>query len=692
MAFRQVFIVSAKRTPFGTFGGKMRDMSASELGGIASKAALASLPKELPIDSVVFGNVIQTDTTGPYLARHIGHRVNLPVQVPALTINRLCGSGFQSVINGVHEILLGESEVVLAGGTESMSKAPYHLPGSSRWGQRYGVDPKLEDSLAAGLIDQYPTNTPMGITSENLAEKYGITREQCDEFALLSQQRYVAAQKHGRFEAEIVPVEVKVKKSVESLSLDEHPRPQTTLESLAKLNPAFKKGGVTTAGNASGINDGAAAVVIASEHAVNKYGLTPLARIVSWQAVGVDPTIMGIGPVPAIKGALERAGLSLGDMELIEVNEAFAAQYLAVEKELGLNREITNANGGAIALGHPLGASGARILGHLTHELQRTKKKYAIGSACIGGGQVCMMMIICLNVLRERRNFVPIGLARWYRHGARESFLYESWDSPCCLLCSPPVQRLIEIKWHEVDYARKSTELSQFFNTLRIPTLPNLDSYFSSRTQSKATLLFGDCILPPVSLLRFVTCQKNSLRKGVAFHLLYVPYALRNRLSHFSSKLPQTNAANHTDPAAHSSAHSAYVTSEDLRGRPAAADRRHRRLLRSRLHRRRTVLVWRAGKVVGAEDRARRVWTPSLPPVDLSSPSSEPTSSSLQPRLLSPPLLVRRASYGYLASRCCPLHRVHFPSGPPILRRNARPGRPRHWDRRVYRARCGRWH
>ncbi|CAO3666524.1 unnamed protein product [Umbelopsis vinacea] len=389
MALRQVYIVAAKRTPFGTFGGKLRSLSAAELGGLASKAALASLPANTPISSTIFGNVLQTDSAGAYLARHVGHRAGLPFEVPALTVNRLCGSGFQSVVNGVHEILTGESDIVLAGGAENMSKAPYTVDGDkTRWGTRYGVDLKMEDSLAAALVDQYPVQTPMGITSENLASKYDITREQCDEFALLSQQRYAQAASQGVFETEIVPVEVKGKKGPETVKNDEHPRPQTTAESLAKLKPVFKRdGGVTTAGNASGINDGAAALVIASEDAVNKYGLTPLARIVSWQSSGVDPKIMGIGPVPAIQGALKRAQLSLDKMDLIEVNEAFAAQFLAVEKELGLDRAKTNRNGGAIAIGHPLGASGARILTHLTHELHRTKSQFALGSACIGGGQ-----------------------------------------------------------------------------------------------------------------------------------------------------------------------------------------------------------------------------------------------------------------------------------------------------------------
>ncbi|KAG0164107.1 hypothetical protein DFQ28_010826 [Apophysomyces sp. BC1034] len=387
MALRQVFIVSAKRTPFGTFGGQLKGLKASELGGLASKAALATLPKDLPVDSVIFGNVLQSDTSGAYLARHVGHRAGLPVHVPALTVNRLCGSGLQSVVNGAHEILLGESEIVLTGGAENMSMSPFTLSGETRWGAKLGVDLQLKDTLWTALTDQYPTPTPMGITAENLAAKYGITKDQCDEFALLSQQRYEKSAKNGIFDAEITPVEIKGRKGPVIVSKDEHPREGLTLESLTKLKPVFKKDGVTSAANASGINDGAAALVLASEDAVKKYGLEPLARVVSWQASAVEPTLMGIGPVPAINGALKRGNLTLDQMDLIEVNEAFAAQYLAVEKELGLNREKTNINGGAIALGHPLGASGARILTHLSHALQRTKSRYAVGSACIGGGQ-----------------------------------------------------------------------------------------------------------------------------------------------------------------------------------------------------------------------------------------------------------------------------------------------------------------
>ncbi|KAI8353415.1 Thiolase, N-terminal domain-containing protein [Mortierella sp. GBAus27b] len=382
-----IFIVAAKRTPFGAFGGKLKDYTASELGAFASKAALADLGKEVPIDSVIVGNVAQTDAAGAYLARHVGLRSGLGITVPALTVNRLCGSGFQSVINAAQEIKSGDANIVLTGGSESMSLAPFALRKVRFDSPRFGVDLKLEDTLAAALVDRFPTETPMAITAENLAVEHGITRLQCDEYALLSQQRWAAAHAEGRFDAEIVPVEYKVKKTVETLSHDEHPRPKTTLETLAKLPPVFKKDGTVTAGNASGISDGAGAVIVASENAVKEHGLKPLAKVVSWQVTAVEPTIMGIGPVTAIQGALKKAGLGLKDMDLIEVNEAFAAQYLSVEKVLGLDRNKTNLNGGAIALGHPLGSSGSRIIAHLTHELQRTKGKYAIGSACIGGGQ-----------------------------------------------------------------------------------------------------------------------------------------------------------------------------------------------------------------------------------------------------------------------------------------------------------------
>ncbi|UZJ51795.1 hypothetical protein CBS101457_001115 [Exobasidium rhododendri] len=388
------FIVASKRTPFGAFGGKLANLTAAELGGIASKAALAELPSETKIDATIFGNVHSSDNSIPYLARHIGHYAGLPVTTPALNVNRLCGSGFQSIINAVQEIKVGDSNVVLTGGTENMSMAPYTLHGVRFGNTRFGVDLKLVDSLAAALTDVYPKPTPMGITAENLAQKYSITRQQCDEFALLSQQRWQEASEAGAFKDEIVPVEVKVKKSTESMSVDEHPRGKTTIESLAKLPSVFKKEGTVTAGNASGICDGAAANIIASESAVKEYDLKPLARIVSYGVTACEPSIMGIGPVEAIKLAMSRAGgLTMQDIDMIEVNEAFAAQFLSVQKELELPIEKTNMFGGAIALGHPLGASGARIMANLAHNLHRLDKKYAIGAACIGGGQGIAIVI-----------------------------------------------------------------------------------------------------------------------------------------------------------------------------------------------------------------------------------------------------------------------------------------------------------
>lgn len=381
------FIVGAKRTPFGAFGGKLSNVSPAWLGGIASKAALAQLPSNVIPSSTVFGQVLYVDSSAPYLARHVGHYAGLPITTPALTINRLCGSGFQTVINAVQEIKSGDSDVVLTGGAENMSMSPFVMQGMRFSGARLGTDIKLIDTLMHSLTDSVPVPTPMGITAENLAVKYGITRTQCDEFALQSQQRWAKANSDGAFKDEIVPVEVKVKKSTEMLEVDEHPRPQTTIEQLAKLPSVFKKEGVVSAGNASGICDGGAANVIASEEAVNKHSLKPLARIVSYGVTACEPSIMGIGPVEAIKMALGRAGKSIADMDIIEVNEAFAAQFLSVQKELELPNDKTNMFGGAIALGHPLAVSGTRILTNLTYNLHRLDKKYALGSACIGGGQ-----------------------------------------------------------------------------------------------------------------------------------------------------------------------------------------------------------------------------------------------------------------------------------------------------------------
>ena len=388
---RPIYIVAAKRTPFGTFGGKLKDQSAIDLGVVATKAALAAgnVPADA-IDHVVFGNVSQTSADALYMARHIGLKAGVPVSVPALTVNRLCGSGFQAIISGAHEILAGDAEIVLVGGTENMSQAPYAARGL-RWGTKFGTDPKLEDTLWSSLFDPY-AGCAMAVTAENLAEKHGLTREQCDAYGLRSQQAWAAAHAAGRFKDELAPVELKGRKGPELFETDEHPR-ETTLEGMAKLPPVFKKDGVVSAGNASGICDGAGALILATEDAIKRHGLTPLARVVQWHTAGVDPTIMGIGPVPAIRGALERAGIAQGDVDLFEINEAFAPQFLACEKELGLDRERTNVDGGAIALGHPLAASGARITTHLVHELRRRSGRYAVGSACIGGGQGIAIVI-----------------------------------------------------------------------------------------------------------------------------------------------------------------------------------------------------------------------------------------------------------------------------------------------------------
>src|ERR1700685_4538355 len=387
-----IAIVSGARTPFGRYCGKLKDFTAQELGGVAAKGAIdraAIDPREF--DHVVFGNAQQTSGDALYGARHVGLKAGLPIETPALTVNRLCGSGFQAVVNGGEQLLLGESEAVLVGGTENMTQAPHVLRGA-RDGWSFGKAPQVGDTLWDALTDSY-CNTPMAVTAENLATKYGITRQQCDEYALSSQQRWAAANEKGLFKDEIVPIKLTSKKGAVSFAVDEHPRPQSTLETLAKLAPVFKKDGVVTAGNASGICDGAAALVLTSEEYAKSKGLKPLARLVQWGIAGVDPNIMGIGPAPAIRSALARAELKQADVDLFEVNEAFAPQYLAVEKELGLDRARTNVDGGAIALGHPLGASGARITGHLVYELARRKGRYAIGSACIGGGQGIAVLI-----------------------------------------------------------------------------------------------------------------------------------------------------------------------------------------------------------------------------------------------------------------------------------------------------------
>ena len=382
---REIFILGGARTPMTEYAGALRDISALELGAVASHGALARSGVEPGwVDHVVFGNVMQTSADAIYGARHVALKAGLPISVPALTVNRLCGSGIQSAVTGAQHIQLGEAEVVLAGGMESMSQAP-HVVRGLRNGLKLGQG-KLEDSLYEALLDPI-CGLFMAQTAERCAAKYSISREEQDKYALRSQQCADEAWKIGFFAEEVVPVEVKTRKGSTFVDKDDHMRADATLEGLAKLPPAFSKDGTVTAGNASGIVDGAAAIVIASEDAVARHGLTPLARLVSWAAVGVDPSLMGMGPAPAIRKLLERTNLTLDDIDLFEINEAFAAQYLAVEKELGLERAKVNVNGGAIALGHPLGMSGTRLILTLSMELRRRGLKRGIASACIGGGQ-----------------------------------------------------------------------------------------------------------------------------------------------------------------------------------------------------------------------------------------------------------------------------------------------------------------
>jgi len=382
---RDIVILAGARTPMGRYGGALRDFSAQELGGVAARAAIERAGVEpAEFDHVIFGNAQQTSGDAIYGARHVGLKAGLPKEVPALTVNRLCGSGMESIIQAAHRLMLGEARMVLAGGMESMSQAP-HVVRGARWGFKLG-EGKLEDSLMVALLDSYCGCT-MSDTAENLARERGITRQASDEYALLSQQRAEAAYKACRLKEEIIPVEIKSKKGSTLFSEDDHRRPETTLEGLAKLPAAFRADGIVTAGNASGIVDAAAAVVVTAEAIAKSKGKKPLGRLVSWAVAGVEPRLMGIGPVPASRQALEKAGLALKDIDLIEVNEAFAPQYLAVEKELGLDRERTNVNGGAIALGHPLGATGTRLVLTLLYELRRRGARYGLSTACIGGGQ-----------------------------------------------------------------------------------------------------------------------------------------------------------------------------------------------------------------------------------------------------------------------------------------------------------------
>ncbi len=386
---RDVLVLSGKRTGFGTFGGSLKDFSATDLGVISSRAAISAAGIDADqVDHTFVGNALQTSADAIYLARHVALRAGVPQERPALTVNRLCGSGFEAIVQGAKEIVLGEADVCLTGGTESMSQAP-HVVRGARWGKQLRLGPagpQFEDLLWEALLDTNCDLT-MAQTAEELAERYSVTREEADQVACNSQRRAKAAWDEGRFEAEITEVTIKTRRGETSYAADEHIRPDTTMEALAGLRPYFKKDGLVTAGNASGIGDGAASAVLASAEWAKSNGLEPIGRIVSWGFVGVEPQVMGIGPAPAARLALAKAGMTLGDMDLVEVNEAFAPQYKSVEKELGLDPEKTNVNGGAIAITHPLAASGARITIHLIHELRRRGGTFGLGSACIGGGQ-----------------------------------------------------------------------------------------------------------------------------------------------------------------------------------------------------------------------------------------------------------------------------------------------------------------
>ena len=397
MSTTDIVFLAGRRTPFGAFGGTLKSFTATDLGVHAAKAAIesAQITGE-EVDQVFFGNALQTSADAIYHARHVGLRAGVPITAPALTVNRLCGSGFQAIVSGAEQIMLGHGSVALCGGAESMSMAP-HMVRGARWGDlRLGEAGQFfEDALWAALTDPY-CGLSMAQTAEKLADKYGVTREESDMVAFRSQQRAKDAWDSGRMATEVAPIPVKSRKGEVMFNADEHMRPDTTMETLGSLKPYFRKDGFVTAGNASGIGDGAAAVVIAGATWAERRGIKPLGRLVSWGIAGVEPDIMGIGPAPASREALKRAGLTMDQMDLVEINEAFAPQFAAVSKELELDPEKTNVNGGAIAITHPLAASGARITVNLLHELRRRGGKYALGSACIGGGQGMAVIVEAL--------------------------------------------------------------------------------------------------------------------------------------------------------------------------------------------------------------------------------------------------------------------------------------------------------
>lgn len=384
MSHKEIVLIDGARTPFVNISGSFRNTTAIELGAVAAKEAIKkSGIRAEAIDHVIFGNVQQSSKDAHFLARHVGLKVGTPISVPGVTVNRMCGTGIEAIVQAAQRILLGEANVVLAGGTENMSQVPHVVPGM-RWGRPLGA-PKMEDWLWDGLTDSYG-GCSMAETAENLAKKHNIPREEVDKHALSSQKRAIQAREKGYFAEEIVPVTVKGRKGEVEITEDDHIR-DTSMNQLSKLKARFIKDGVVTPGNASGMVDGAAAVIITSADYAKEHGLKPIARLASWEVVGVEPKYMGIGPVPAIKGAAEKAGISVEDLDLIEINEAFSAQYIACQKELGFDLDKANVNGGAVAIGHPLAATGTRISLTVAYELRRRNQKYGVSSACIGGGQ-----------------------------------------------------------------------------------------------------------------------------------------------------------------------------------------------------------------------------------------------------------------------------------------------------------------
>ncbi|ARR53920.1 acetyl-CoA acetyltransferase [Rhizorhabdus wittichii DC-6] len=386
-----IYIVGAARTAIADFGGALKDVPPADLGVIVARAALERAGLEPgDVQNVVMGQVMPTEPRDAYLARMVGVTVGAPIETPALTLNRLCGSGVEAIVTGAKAMVLGESDIVIAGGAEVMSRVPHVVKGA-RWGTKMG-NVEMTDGLIEALSDPFD-KVHMGITAENVAERYQITREAQDALALQGHQRAARAIAEGRFKAQIVPVEVKTRKGVVAFDTDEHVRGDVSAEELAKLRPVFKKDGTVTAANASGINDGAAMVVLATKKAVDAKGLKPLARILSWGHAGVEPLYMGIGPVKAVPIALERAGLTLADIDVIEANEAFAAQACAVAQELGFDPDKVNPNGSGVALGHPVGATGAILTVKTVYELERIGGRYGLITMCIGGGQGIAMVV-----------------------------------------------------------------------------------------------------------------------------------------------------------------------------------------------------------------------------------------------------------------------------------------------------------